>query len=456
MYPNPQDALPLPPRPDLEQYRKLAKDLVRACRSKDPEDIGDWADEWLERLARLQPPAVRRRHGAWIRGRADQVEEFARSRKCSLSEAQFVIARVHGFLSWPRLARHIEGLGRRSSSVSRFERAADAIVEGDAATLQRLLREEPELIRARSTREHGATLLHYVSANGVEGHRQKTPKNIVRIAEILLDAGAEVDAEADVYGGGATTLGLAATSCHPEEAGVQIPLLEKLLERGAQIEQPGAGHEQSAVRGCLANGRPKAAEFLASRGARLDFEEAAGVGRLDLVQDHFEKDGRRKPGVTKESLDFAFRLACGYGRRDVVDFLLDRGADLASQGRLGRMTALHMAVIGGHRDIVRLLLARNAPLEAVNVYGGTVLGQALWSAAHGGDPDAYEEILEDLLAAGATLEERHPPINKRIDELLVKHGSRADKTLWWYGEKPRTRVKRIQSTRNRLSRTKKS
>ena len=80
---------------------------------------------------------------------------------------------------------------------------------------------------------------------------------------------------------------------------------------------------------------------------------------------------------------------------------------------------------------------QNAPLEVVNVYGGTVLGQTLWSAAHGGDPEAYAEILEALIAAGAKLEGRHPPINSRIDDLLLKHGSRPDKTLWWYGEKPR-------------------
>jgi len=30
MFPNPQDALPLPQRPNLEQYRKLAKELVDA------------------------------------------------------------------------------------------------------------------------------------------------------------------------------------------------------------------------------------------------------------------------------------------------------------------------------------------------------------------------------------------------------------------------------------------
>jgi hypothetical protein len=33
MFPNPQSALPLPPRPNLEQYKKLAKDLVKVCKT---------------------------------------------------------------------------------------------------------------------------------------------------------------------------------------------------------------------------------------------------------------------------------------------------------------------------------------------------------------------------------------------------------------------------------------
>jgi hypothetical protein len=51
---------------------------------------------------------------------------------------------------------------------------------GDIAALKRFLREDPRLIHPNSTREHEATLLHYVSANGVEGYRQKTPTSIVR------------------------------------------------------------------------------------------------------------------------------------------------------------------------------------------------------------------------------------------------------------------------------------
>lgn len=81
--------------------------------------------------------------------------------------------------------------------VTRFEAAADAIISSDITTLKKLLQENPALIRQRSTREHRATLLHYASANDVEGYRQKTPQNIVEIAELLLKSGAEVDTEAD-------------------------------------------------------------------------------------------------------------------------------------------------------------------------------------------------------------------------------------------------------------------
>ncbi|HYU08130.1 MAG TPA: hypothetical protein VEK77_01975 [Gemmatimonadales bacterium] len=49
MFPNPQDALPLPPRPSLQQYRKLAKDLVKACDSA-AAAIAAWADRWMAGL----------------------------------------------------------------------------------------------------------------------------------------------------------------------------------------------------------------------------------------------------------------------------------------------------------------------------------------------------------------------------------------------------------------------
>src|SRR5687768_1620680 len=118
----------------------------------------------------------------------------------------------------------------------RFDAAADAIVDGDLATLRRLLGEDPSLVRMRSDRRGQATLLHYVAANGVEDERQRTPPNIVEIARLLLDAGAEVDARNEDYGGGGTALGLVATSVHPRRAGVQLALMELLVAAGANVD----------------------------------------------------------------------------------------------------------------------------------------------------------------------------------------------------------------------------
>ena len=225
--------------------------------------------------------------------------------RCTLADAQFFVARCHGFASWPKFARHVEALARANSPVSKFEAAVDAIVSGDAGTLAKLLHDNPELVRARSTREHRSTLLHYVSANGVEDFRQKTPKNIVEITKLLLNAGADVNAESDAYGGRSTTLGLTATSWHPENAGVQLPLMELLIDHGAIIDGPDGG---SAVNGCLHNGRGEAAEFFASRGARLDLEGAAGVGRLDVVKSFFNDDGSLKPTATRATNEGRIRL----------------------------------------------------------------------------------------------------------------------------------------------------
>lgn len=389
MYPNPQDVVPLPARPNLEQYRKQAKDLVKACSTGAPDAFREWAARWPDH--------------------AEEIERFAREtltrRDCALTAAQFVVARVHGFESWPKFSAHLEDLARAASPVSHFEAAAEAIVAGDAATLQRLLREHPELVHARSTREHRATLLHYAAANGVENYRQKTPANAVRIAEILLDAGADVDAEAEMYGGGCTALGLAATSVFPELAGVQNALMETLIDHGAMIDRPrGVGRTHSFVVGCLANGRAPAAEYLAAHGARLDLEGAAGIGRLDLVAGYFTPDGALKPPATGEQMRAGFQWACQYGRINVVQFLLDRGISPDARLRDGERTGLHLAALGGHADIVALLLERGAPVATVeNTYNGTPLNWALhgWSEATGAAQNRYYEVVARLVAAGA-------------------------------------------------------
>jgi hypothetical protein len=421
MNPNAATALPVPPRPDLQQYRKLAKELVRSCRSGERAAIRVWAQNWIARLIAALPetPAPEERHA--MEALLDDLEAFAASRltgvegpgkTCLLSEAQFVIARAHGFKSWRRFSSHIGELNGSGSGVARFEAAADAIVAGDSATLKRLLEEDPGLARARSTREHGATLLHYIGANGYESYRQKSPPNAVAIAMLLLDAGADVNA-ADAMGKG-TALGLVATSVHTQRAGVQTALLEALLARGAFVE--GASDGWNPLLAALKNDQPRSAELLVARGAQMDLQSAAGMGRLDVIQRYFDLAGVPEREATRDTLQAALALACKQGRDQVIEFLLDRGADLRAGERTGQ-TALHWAVIGGQLSTIELLLARGAPLEAVNCHGGTVLDQAMWCVSNCDDSVAYVPIIERLVAAGAKVD-LYPGFEEKVAAVL--------------------------------------
>ena len=176
--------------------------------------------------------------------------------------------------------------------------------------------------------------------------------------------------------------------------------------------------------------------YLADRGARLDLEGAAGVGRLDVVKGYFNEGGGLKRKTTRKQVQSALQTACGWGRVNVIEFLLDKGADLTGHGGDGQ-TPLHCAAIDGQLDTIKFLLKLNVPLEVKNIYGGTVLGQTLWSAAHGGDPKVYAAIIETLIEAGAKVPERHVPVNKPIDDLLRRYGSVPEPTWYWFGEKPR-------------------
>ncbi|MDQ3518349.1 MAG: hypothetical protein M3466_08085, partial [Gemmatimonadota bacterium] len=231
------DVLPLPPGPSLKHYRKRAKDLVKAAKSADAGAVRTWATEWLETLARLRGVGIT----PFVQGSIDRAieaiekrvrEKVSESRHTvaglALADAQYLIARAHGFDNWPGFAKHLERVSQEGSESQVFESAADAVVSGDIGTLEALVRRHPGLLRDRSTRAHRATLLHYVSANGVEDFRQRTPLNAPVVARLLLDAGAEVDVLANTYGGGSdqTTMNLLVSSTHPARAGLQGTLVE--------------------------------------------------------------------------------------------------------------------------------------------------------------------------------------------------------------------------------------
>ena len=93
----------LPARPNLEQLKKQAKDLLRAYRAGDPPSLLRFR-EFLPRLA-------------------DATDEHLAELSLSLRDAQRVVAAEHGFDSWTHLKDHLNEL----SSSQMIEMTIDRI-----------------------------------------------------------------------------------------------------------------------------------------------------------------------------------------------------------------------------------------------------------------------------------------------------------------------------------------
>jgi ankyrin repeat protein len=430
----------LPPRPDMEWLRKAAKARLAELRTKDPnarlhqaqfalaQDYGfaSWRAlkahiDGLKHDGRIEKAlpfdagiagyegqadallagwragdkdtisAIRRLHPKFLREDATWLEkpmseEHVRSTPFELEDARLATARWYEFLDWAALAAHVAAVTTQGSPIHRFEAAVEAVVGGDIGALKTLLANDPGLIRARSQRitsrgepaVHGATLLHYIAANGVESYRQKSPPNAAAIAKALLEAGAEVDAVADMYGGKATTMSMLASSTPPHEAGTQVPLGETLIDHGAALEPTGTGAWTSPLLTALAFGFIDFARMLARRGARVEtLSAAAGLGLADKAADLL-------PAASALDRHRALALAAQLGHRDVVLALLNAGEDpnrYNPAGNHAHSTPLHQAALAGHEDVVRLLVERGARLDIPDkIYDGTPSG---W-AHHGG------------------------------------------------------------------------
>jgi ankyrin repeat protein len=379
---------PLPFRSPLAEYEKQAEQLLDGWGAGDQPAI----ELFHHHLPRFLDERI-----PWKP--KDLSAEELRSATINREEARLALARSYGFLDWCELARWVVEVCRADSPVARFESAVEAVVNGDAVALRQLLQQHPDLVRVRSTYVtphdppmHRATLLHYVAANGVEGWRQKTPGSAVEIAEMLLDAGAEPDALAEMYGGECTTMSMLVSSSHPAAAGLQSALAETLIDHGASVARCGKGAWTSPLATALAFGYTDTARTLVRRGAVVDSVDlAAGLGDVEQVR-------RLLPAASTLERHRALALAAQHGHVEVLKVMLDAGEDpnrYNPDGNHGHSTPLHQAVWAGHEDAVRLLVERGARLDIRDtIWNGTALG---W-AEHG----SRAKVAEFLRGRGAT------------------------------------------------------
>ena len=196
----------------------------------------------------------------------------------------------------------------------------ESIRTGRAAAVEQLLREHPALARARlgdPARGQSRTLLHVVT--DWPGH---VPEAAAKVAA-LVAAGADVNAR--------FTGPHSETPLHWAASSDDIEALDALLDAGADIEADGAViGGGTSMADAVAFGQWKAARRLLERGARTNLWQAAALGLLDRVRDEL---AHTEP--TQDDLDNALWCAAHGGQRATAELLIDHGADPAWVGHDG-------------------------------------------------------------------------------------------------------------------------
>jgi ankyrin repeat protein len=237
----------------------------------------------------------------------------------------------------------------------RFQPAEAALAAGDLGALSALFAADPDLATARSSRSH-PTLLQCLVLT------MPPVDNLEQVIEFLADRGAEL-----------TDPLIAACGMD------NVRAIAKLLDLGARID--GNGH-WTPLEEALYFGNPASVALLLERGAPVaNLRTAAALGDMEKVASYFDDTAALTPaageiawpfnpsGIPEQDrrdpqqiLNNALVHAAAWGRAEVVEFLLTRGADVnvIPAGFDYSGTALHYAAFGGHREMVDRLLRHGA------------------------------------------------------------------------------------------------
>ncbi|MEO8070675.1 MAG: hypothetical protein ABI652_04690 [Acidobacteriota bacterium] len=452
---------PVPIKPvNLEQQRKLAKDLIRAARSGDPVA--------LARVKKVRDDAgaaaVRADAGAAaVRGDA---EANATSRPLTLADAQLAIARECGFPSWPKLVAELQ-----ERDVKAF---IDVVRLGDLRRTQQLLTLEHVRRRindpmfdfgqraAHMAAKHEGMLATLIAAGAdvnLKSDWENGPYAVLdhaddRSARFLMARGATLTANVAARLGWFAELqamvGADAALVHARGGDGQQPLHEAktvaiadfLLDHGAGIDARCIDHKSTPAQYALAD-RPDVCRRLLERGATPDIFMAARLGDVALAVRLLDGDpscvGARinSPGyplvppsnIYCWSIGFGmspYDVASKFGHDDVRDLFADRsparlrlidavmGVDeqavsalvAADPSLISSLTAddharLAQAIFHEHFDAAELMLRVGFKPAAPGVDGGSALHAACWVGS--------VRMAQQLLArGGVALDDRDP------------------------------------------------
>jgi len=139
--------------------------------------------------------------------------------------------------------------------------------------------------------------------------------------------------------------------------------------------------------------KPTATETITRSIERVNLHDPAQNGDLETVKNLVGQGANINEYSTRRFMPL--HLAAGSGHKDVVEFLLDKGAMIDVPDRMLAFTSLHWASKSGHKDVVELLLNRGAMIDnPINVGGST----PLHLAAEGGHMDVVQLLIKKRAA----------------------------------------------------------
>jgi len=174
-----------------------------------------------------------------------------------------------------------------------------------------------------------------------------------------------------------------------------LAAIQSLLDADPSVASAKNDSGVSAVLMSVYTGRREIRDLLLARGASLELHDATAVGNLDRVKQLVGKNPSLSGSFSPDGFPVV-ALAAVFGHLDVARYLAEHGADLNASATNGSgYNALTGAVASGRTDIVQWLLNNGAD---PNYRYGPGYSPLLTAAANG-----HLEIVKLLLAHGADL-----------------------------------------------------
>ncbi|KAH8728164.1 ankyrin repeat domain-containing protein [Phaeosphaeriaceae sp. PMI808] len=240
----------------------------------------------------------------------------------------------------------------------------------------------------RTTKEDEISAVSVIDSRGQGSLVYAVEHGHYEMAKLLLDKGADVDAQGGGYG---NALQAASSKGHEQ-------IVKLLLDKGADVNAQ-SGYHGNALQAASFRGHEQIVKLLLDKGADVNaqgghygkaLQAASSKGHEQIVKLLLDKgaDVNAQSGYHGNAL----QAASSEGHEQIAKLLLDKGADVNAQGGLYG-NAIQAASYEGHEQIVKLLLDKGAD---VNAQGGDY-GKALQAASYEG----HEQIVKLLLDKGA-------------------------------------------------------